>query len=77
VAIPDRAGRACDFQHNVAKAATLWFNRLRSIYGLRTSACVPPNQIDHTNCPNSLRDRMAVPNRDFASSMIGRSKLVG
>ena len=25
----------CDFQHNVAKAATLWFNRLRSIYGLR------------------------------------------
>src|SRR5437899_4528 len=23
----------CDFQHNVAKAATLWFNRLRSIYG--------------------------------------------
>ena len=24
----------CDFQHNVAKVATLWFNRLRSIYGL-------------------------------------------
>src|SRR5207247_1710821 len=62
----------CDFRQNVAKAATLWFNRLRSIYGLRTSACVPPNQIDYTNCPNSLRGRMAVPNCDVASRMIGR-----
>ena len=39
-----RTSRSCDFQHNVAKAATLWFNRLRPIYGLRTRACVPPNQ---------------------------------
>jgi hypothetical protein len=29
-------GGGCDFQHNVAKAATLWFNRLRSVYGLKS-----------------------------------------
>jgi hypothetical protein len=61
----------------VAKAATLWFNRLRSIYGLRTSARVQPNQIDYTNRPSSFRGRMTAPNCDLASSMTGRSNLVG
>jgi hypothetical protein len=66
VAPPHRSRTACDFRHNVAKAATLWFKGLRSIYGLRPGLC-RWNQIDYTNCSILLsleRSTWALPDLD-------------
>ena len=42
MAAPDNSACRCDFQHNVAKAATFWFKGLRSIYGLKFVTPVQP-----------------------------------
>jgi hypothetical protein len=47
----------CDFQHNVVKAATLWFNGLWSIYGLKSGTCAAETEIDYTNRPNRSAER--------------------